>query len=116
MSAFSGYGPLRVPSGKIVGYFLNADYPKGGSKARFFLSFGFDPGRPEVMADALIGHFILNSGTSVPASQGAGERLVTEGPLVSPDGRNPQVRVVWQREDDGTAWRLITAVPLSAMR
>ncbi|KQQ12784.1 hypothetical protein ASF56_06420 [Methylobacterium sp. Leaf122] len=116
MSAFGGYGPLRVPSDKIVKYLLNVDHPKGGPKARFFLSFGFDPDRPGIMADALLGHFILNPGTPVPATQGALERMVIEGPLMSPDDRNPQVRSVWQREDDGTAWRLITAVPRAMMR
>ncbi|WP_331254794.1 DUF6883 domain-containing protein [Methylobacterium currus] len=35
---------------------MNVDHPKGGSKARFFLAFGVDPSRPEVMAEALIFH------------------------------------------------------------
>lgn len=116
MNAFGGYGPLRVPSDKIVKYLLNVDHPKGGAKARFFLKFGFASESPHLMADALLGHFVLYPGTLLPASQDTFERMVIEGPLMSPDGRNPQVRSVWQREDDGTAWRLITAVPLTAAR
>ncbi len=48
----SGSGPLRIPNDKIVFYLLNVDHPKGGPKARFFLSFGFDPTKPGIMADA----------------------------------------------------------------
>ncbi|MGX7703302.1 DUF6883 domain-containing protein [Methylobacterium sp. Gmos1] len=52
-----GWQPaLEVPGSKLVHYLLNVDHPKGGPKARFFLAFGFDPARPEVMAEALILH------------------------------------------------------------
>lgn len=69
------------------------------------------------MADALIGHFLLNPGTLVPSTLVTStpvtpERWVAEGPLHTPDGRDPRVRSVWQPEE-GTAWRLVTAVPLT---
>lgn len=108
----SGSGPLSIPNDKIVFYLLNVDHPKGGPKARFFLSFGFDPTKPGIMADALIGHFLLNPGTLVPSTPMTPERWVVEGPLHTPDGRDPRVRSVWQPEE-GTAWRLVTAIPLT---
>ncbi|HJE24471.1 MAG TPA: hypothetical protein K8W01_12510 [Methylorubrum populi] len=112
MKTFGGRGPLRVPRDKIVHYLLNADHPKGGPKARFFLSFGFDPAMPGVMAGALIEHFNQNPGVLLPETPTAGERMVVEGPLNSPDSRHPHVRSIWQRDEDPMAWRLITAVPL----
>lgn len=50
MSAEERRGPLRIPIEKIVAYLLNPNHPKGGSKARFFLSFGFTREEPGVMA------------------------------------------------------------------
>lgn len=39
-------------------------------------------------------------------------RLIVEAPMRTPDGRNPRIRTVWQLQE-GLAWRLITAVPLT---
>lgn len=41
-----------------------------------------------------------------------GTRYVVEGPLQSPDGCNPMVRVVWFVERGETIPRLTTAYPL----
>ena len=114
MSAEERRGPLRIPIEKIVVYLLNLDHPKGGPKARFFLSFGFTQEEPGVMAQALIGQFFLGRSTTLPETEDALERVVVEGEIVSPDGRNPLVRAVWQREEgEVVAWRLITVVPIT---
>ncbi|WP_279598472.1 DUF6883 domain-containing protein [Methylobacterium sp. J-026] len=34
---------FEVPEDKIVHYLLNVNHPKDGPKARYFLTFGFDP-------------------------------------------------------------------------
>lgn len=91
---------------------MNVDHPKGGPKARFFLAFGFDRARPEVMAEALITHF-TDGDRMLRAQAAAGtHRLIVEAPMRTPDGRNPRIRTVWQLQE-GLAWRLITAVPLT---
>jgi hypothetical protein len=38
--------------------------------------------------------------------------MIVEGPMAMADGRRPQVGTVWQLQD-GSTWRLITAVPLT---
>ncbi|KMO34413.1 hypothetical protein VQ03_23430 [Methylobacterium tarhaniae] len=103
---------LEVPGSKLVHHLLNVDHPKGGPKARFFLAFGFDPGQPEIMAEALImqatdARCILRS-----VELGPCRRMIVEGPMETPDGRRPRVRSVWQLQD-GLMWRLLTAVPLT---
>ncbi len=40
-----------------------------------------------------------------------GSRYIVDGPLQSPDGRNPRVRTVWQIEIGSDYPRLITAYP-----
>jgi hypothetical protein len=104
MSAEERRGPLRIPTEKIVAYLLNLDHRKGGLKARFFLSFGFTREEPGVMAETR--RRCLRPRTL--------ERVIVEGEIVSPDGRNPRVRAVWQREEgEVVAWRLITVVPIT---
>lgn len=49
---------LRIQGEKIVGYLLNPMHPKGGSKAKFLLRFGFTAGQPNILADALVDHYV----------------------------------------------------------
>ncbi|WP_409565804.1 DUF6883 domain-containing protein [Methylobacterium sp. J-077] len=39
---------------KIVGYLLDPAHPKGGSKAKFLLHFGFSAAQPDILAEALV--------------------------------------------------------------
>ncbi|MGU3286343.1 hypothetical protein [Methylobacterium mesophilicum] len=39
-------------------------------------------------------------------------KVIFEGPLVTPDGRNPQVRTVWRLDAARNAY-FVTAVPLT---
>ena len=81
-----------MPGSKLAHYLLNVDHPKGGPKARFFLAFGFDPARPEVMAEALILHATDARCVPRPAESGPYRRMIVEGPMETPDGRRPRVR------------------------
>ena len=103
---------LEVPNSKVVNYLLNIDHPKGGPKARFFLTFGFDPAQPAVMAEALIAHAAEMRGTVRVTDTDGRRRMILEDPMRTPDMREPKVRTVWQLHE-GVAWRLITAVPLT---
>lgn len=100
---------------KITAYLLNLDHPDGGSKAAFFLRFGFDASQPRALAAALRVH-----ARSYPVARlqktKLGTSYVIEGSLQTPDGRNPDVRTVWLIEAEETAPRLITAVPLKGKR
>lgn len=45
-----------VPERKITQYLLNPAHPAGGSKAAFFLRFGFSTAAWQLLAEALIRH------------------------------------------------------------
>ncbi|WP_342164544.1 DUF6883 domain-containing protein [Methylobacterium sp. SD21] len=110
MSDETGNPTFEIPIAKIVDYLLNVDHPKGGSKARFFLSFGFDPGEPTIFARAIVAVPQAEESRSRALEIGDRRRLVVEGSIEAPDGRRPRIRIVWQGETNG--WRLITAYPL----
>lgn len=101
----------RVEREKVVGYLLNSSHPYGSGKAGFFARFGFVPARWESFAEALRQH-----GSSHPVSRvtetGFGPRYAVEGSIITPDGRNPNIRTVWQMDHGELAPRLITAYPL----
>ncbi len=102
-----------VEHDKIVEYLLNREHRYGGSKARFFAEFGFAIVAWETLAEALCAH-----GQSHDVARwretGFGPRYEVEGELVTPDGRRPRVRSVWQVDKGEIAPRLITAYPLPA--
>jgi hypothetical protein len=96
---------------KIKNYLLNLKHPDGGAKAAFFLRFGFEASQPEAMMLALLAHARAHKVTRLQNSE-LGTSYVIEGPLQTPDGRNPNVRTVWLIETGETAPRLLTAIPL----
>ncbi|MCK2055631.1 hypothetical protein J7U37_16130 [Methylobacterium sp. 37f] len=96
---------------KLVDYLLDLSHPRGGSKARFFLTFGFSLDRPMELADALADHVLRTEGRPQNLTENGPTKLVFEGRLRAPNGREPWVRSVWQVEADGVA-RLVTVVPL----
>ncbi|MFE1603302.1 DUF6883 domain-containing protein [Methylobacterium sp. ID0610] len=103
---------FEVPHEKVVSYLLDLSHPRGGSKAKFFLSFGFSRERPAEFAAALTGHVRVQPGRPLP--DGEPVTLVFEGAIPSPDGRNPLARSVWRVEPGGDVARLITVVPIRA--
>jgi hypothetical protein len=96
---------------KISAYLLNLKHPDGGSKAAFFIRFGFDPSQSETMRLALLAHARTHEVTRLQ-KDALGTSYVIEGPLQTPDGRNPNVRTVWLIETGEAAPRLLTAIPL----
>jgi hypothetical protein len=101
---------LRIEPGKIVGYLLSAEHSDGKDKAQFFAAFGFDRTRPEQLAAALLEHASrhpLAGSKETPR----GVNYVVEGPLTTPDGRNPRVLVVWHVPTGSARGHLVTAYP-----
>jgi hypothetical protein len=100
-----------VDQRKIVDYLLSVTHPDGQAKARFFVSFGFQPNQWKQLADAL-----RSVGTSNPVSASVesshGTRYVVDGLLATPINRSPRVRTVWILEAGGAGPRLVTAYPL----
>jgi hypothetical protein len=100
----------RVERKKVVEYLLSVSHPDGSSKARFFSRFGFRVEEWEVLARALRKHGTENL-VSVSVESAHGTRHSVDGPLETPDGRNPEVRTVWILAKRSRAPRLITAHP-----
>lgn len=101
----------KIEESKITDYLLALNHRVGAAKARFFISFGFDPGRPSELSDSLKKHAIVNRPTS-EVDTGHGIKFVVEGPLASPDGRNPEIRSVWVVDRGVDIPRLVSAYPL----
>lgn len=102
---------LRIQGEKIVGYLLDPTHPRGGSKARFLLRFGFSATQPNVFADALVQHYLTAPDTHVMSDTVGSERIICEGPITGSDGREPWIRSVWLVGADLHGRRL-TIVPL----
>jgi hypothetical protein len=98
---------------KITDDLLNAEHPYGASKARFFGEFDFEVDAWQKLATALREHgqkYEVAKTKKTPF----GPRYEVDGPLLTPDGRTPRVRTVWQVDEGEIAPRLITAYPLDA--
>jgi hypothetical protein len=102
---------VTVPERKITHYLLNPAHPAGGSKAAFFLRFGFTVAKWQQLAEALRHHAREN--TVVETEQTThGRRFVIEGPLTAPDGSHLNIRTAWYISPNDRAPRFVTAHPL----
>ena len=104
-------GDARVDRTKILEYLLSVTHEDGRGKALFLKEFGFASRNWKVLAECLREHGQNNDVSEVIASE-FGKRYVVEGPLKTPDGRNPTLRTVWIIENHNTIPRLITAYPI----
>ena len=100
-----------IERGKITDYLLSTTNQRGRNKAVFFLSFGFTIEHWQGFAEAL-----QLQGRTYEVAKVAetvyGQRYHVDGTLETPDGRNPQVRTVWQMDVESDYPRLITAYPV----
>ena len=104
-----------VRTGKISDYLLSATHPAGRHKARFFGLFGFSRFAPESLIHSLIEHTRSNEVTTVEQTA-FGTRYTIDGTLISPDGRNPRVRVIWFIDLGGDIPTFVTAYPLPELK
>lgn len=100
-----------VPEEKITRYLLNPTHPVGGSKAAFFLRFGFSQDRLRELAAALLRHAAENEVVATEQTR-HGTRYVVDGPMGAPDGSRLNVRTPWYIGIGGGAPRFVTAHPL----
>ncbi|BCM85289.1 DUF6883 domain-containing protein [Methylobacterium indicum] len=107
-------GPVTwlIDGPKISAYLLNADHPRGSSKAKYLIGFGFAPEALGVLAAALVTHALSNGpGVRMVPPKGA-PRSVFEGTVTAPDGREVPLRTVWELRSPAEM-HFITAVPLT---
>jgi len=115
VSQVPNYRTAVVRLEKVSGYLLSLSHSDGRAKAEFFLRFGFSPEGPQALAEALLRHCAENDVVKEKRTP-FGVQYVVEGPLVSPDGRNPMLRSVWVIEHGRRSPRLVTAYPLPPPR
>ena len=100
-----------VPRRKITHYLLSTTHRDGQHKAEFFRSFGFTIEAWEELASALLDHARQHEVVEIVPTP-FGQNFVVEGALATPDGRSPEVRVVWFIAKNAGAATLATAYPL----
>jgi hypothetical protein len=100
-----------VPERKVTHYLLNPAHPAGGSKAWFFLRFGFTVAEWRRLAEALLRHARENEVTATERTV-HGIRYVVDGALAAPDGTSLNVRAAWFINPGEDAPRFVTAHPL----
>ena len=100
-----------VPERKVTHYLLNPAHPAGGSKASFFLRFGFTVADWQRLAEALIRHACENEVVEMTETR-HGRRYVVDGPLTAPDRTILNVRTAPYISPSSDAPRFVTAYPL----
>ena len=100
-----------VPERKVTLYLLNPAHPAGGSKAWFFLRFGFTAAEWSRLAEALL-RLARESEVVETEETPHGRRFVVDGPLIAPDGTSLNIRSAWYIDPGGVAPRFVTAHPL----
>lgn len=100
----------QIDRRKLTDYLLSPTHPLGRTKAAFFSGFGFTPTEPGALESALLDHAArCDVITQIQTSFGI--KYVFEGALLSPDGRNPVVRVIWFIGQTNAVPILVTAYP-----
>lgn len=101
-----------VEEAKLRDYLLNLTHADGGSKAAFFIAFGFTRDEPDALRLALLEQ--ANSHDAEEVASVFGKRYTVDAPIRTPSGRMPWVRSVWEVKDGPP--RLVTAFPIQAKR
>jgi hypothetical protein len=99
-----------IDPAKVHRYLLSPTHPVGRSKALFFGRFGFDAGNPDALIRALLSH-VRDTPVAATDTSPYGTKYRVEGPLPSPDGRNPRVGTVWMILSGESVPRFVTAFP-----
>lgn len=100
-----------VPEQKVTHYLLNPAHPVGGSKAVFFLSFGYASADWARFAEALR-RLACEHDVAATELTPHGTRYVVDGRLPTPSGRDLNVRTAWFIDVGSEVPRFITAHPL----
>jgi len=108
---FPNFNLAIVPERKITHYLLNPAHPAGGSKAVFFLRFGFSLRHWETFARMLVQHGLEND-CMEQEEMPYGTRYVVDGILTAPDGTRLNIRSVWFIDTGAMHPRFVTAHPL----
>ncbi|WP_447970867.1 DUF6883 domain-containing protein [Nitrospira sp. M1] len=102
---------LEISQTKMTEYLLSSTHRAGRGKAKFFSAVGFQVSSWNTLAQALQQHAKDNE-VFHTAETPFGTRYVLEGPLLSPNSRELQIRAVWFIDTGSVTPRFVTAYPL----
>ena len=100
----------RIDELKLTGYLLDDEHKDGGPKSRFFKAFGFTSQDWRALSAALINHPLRNRVRKVTSTV-YGTKYEVVCSLQTPDGRDPCVITIWQRDGGVGDPFLVTAYP-----
>lgn len=95
---------------KFTEYLLDQSSEQGSPKAKFLEGFGFTMERQKALRRALVLHLRTYEFAETHERE-HGQVFEVVGPLSTPDGRNPYVKVVWIVRSGEERPRLVTLVP-----
>ncbi|WP_165361379.1 DUF6883 domain-containing protein [Lichenibacterium ramalinae] len=101
---------LKVDRQRLLSYLLNLSHPGGGSKAKFFLGWGFSPSDLDTFETALKSHFDPSQIANAQHTPWD-IRIQCLGPMATPNGFAPKVLTAWGIDHGTAEWRLFTAHP-----
>ncbi len=100
-----------VRESKVTDYLLSSEHELGRFKEAFFRAFGFSRDQWETLQEALLSHVRLYDTTAEELTP-YGVKYIVEGPISSPDGRDPLVRSIWIIRAGQRIPEFVTAYPL----
>ena len=100
-----------VPDAKLSDYLLALDHPVGPSKACVLRRAGFHPSDIGALSAALV-DLAREDRIVGRSSTGHGVKLVVDGRLRTPSGRDPEWRTVWIIPPEAPAPRFVTGCPI----
>lgn len=98
---------LHIPAEKLTKYLLSPDHPAGYSKARFFLSHGFEP----ASLSAALGELVRTGAAVEKELTIHGTKYVIDGEVDTPGGSKALLRSVWMNPENSEALHFVTAYP-----
>ena len=110
MATVPGCDRALVEPAKVTDYLLSGVHPVGRAKARFFKRFGFRQDAPQELEQALLSHVRSNQ-IAVVDTLVHGTKYRVDGPIASPDGRNPDASTIWIVRAGEATPRFVTAFP-----
>lgn len=104
-------GDKAVVSERKIRALLSRMHPVGRHKAVWLAACGFESTRWTPLAEA-IRHHAADHDVAAAEQSPLGVRYVVEGPLVTPDGRNPPARSIWFVEQGSARPQFVTLYPV----
>ena len=99
-----------VPQEKLTKYLLDEQHPVGGSKAKWFLSLGYEVANPQLLERDLL-KLVQTSEQHTATTSRFGTKYIVTGSVSMPSGRQVNLTTVWIVEPSDQRPRLVTAYP-----